>query len=144
MNLASGGTQANSLIPEVVEDAVHNNHKDQSVITKTIDDVVDEYDLKSVDMISLTINGAEPNALKGGLNTINKYRPRLRFAGWYVRNGKSVASVCRPLLEELGYQVLINHNNGVMACALEKATFVVGLIMVFCFSDQNNWVTAII
>jgi FkbM family methyltransferase len=119
MNLASGGTQANSLIPEVVEDAVHN-HKDQSVITKTIDDVVDEYDLKSVDMISLTINGAEPNALKGGLNTINKYRPRLRFAGWYVRNGKSVASVCKPLLEELGYQVLINQNNGVMACALEK------------------------
>lgn len=119
MNLASGGTQANSLIPEVVEDAVHN-HKDQSVHTKTIDDVVDEYDLKSVDMISLTINGAEPNALKGGLNTIKKYRPRLRFAGWYVRDGKSVASVCRPLLEELGYQVLINHNNGVMACAIEK------------------------
>ena len=119
MNLASGGTQANSLISAVVKDAVHN-HKDQSVSTKTIDDIVDEHDLKSVDMISLTINGAEPNALRGALKTIKKHRPRLRFAGWYVRNGKSVASVCKPLLEELGYHVLINHNNGVMACALEK------------------------
>ena len=119
MNLASGGTQANSLIPEVVEDAVHN-HKDQSVSTKTIDDVVDEYDLKSVDMISLTINGAEPNALKGALDTIKKYRPKLRFAGWYVRDGRSVASICKPMLEELGYRVVISHNNGVMACAKEK------------------------
>lgn len=119
MSLASGGTQANSLISEVVKDAV-NNHKDQSVSTKTIDDVVDEYDLKSVDMISLTINGAEPNALKGALDTIKKYRPRLRFAGWYVRDGRSVASICKPMLEELGYRVVISHNNGVMACAKEK------------------------
>ena len=119
MNLASGGTQANSLISDVVKDVVHN-HKEQSVFTKTIDDIVTEHDLKSVDMISLTINGAEPNALKGALDTIKKHRPRLRFAGWYVRDGKSVASVCKPLLEELGYHVQISQNNGVMACAEEK------------------------
>ena len=119
MNLASGGTQANSLISEVVKDAV-NNHRNQSVSTKTIDDVVDEYDLESVDMISLTINGAEPNALKGALDTIKKYRPRLRFPGWYVRDGRSVASICKPMLEGLGYQVVISQNNGVMACAKEK------------------------
>lgn len=119
MNLASGGTQANSLIPDVVMDAVHK-HKEQSVLTKTIDDIVDEHGLKSVDMISLTINGAEPNALRGALNTIKRYRPRLRFAGWYLRDGESVASLCKPFLEELGYDVLVSNNNGVLACPSEE------------------------
>lgn len=119
MSMASGGTQANSLIPDVVMDAV-DNHKDRPVLTKTVDDIVNEQGLKSVDMISLTVNGAEPNALKGALSTIKKHRPRIRFAGWYVRDGESVASLCKPFLEELGYHVLISHNNGVLACATEE------------------------
>ena len=78
----------------------------------------------------------QSQTLRGALKTIKKHRPRLRFAGWYVRNGKSVASVCKPLLEELGYHVLINHNNGVMACAMEKLPSV-GLNRVFLFTDQK-------
>ena len=70
-------------------------------------------------MISLTINGAEPNAIMGAQKTLKKYRPRLRFAGWYKIGDRTVASICKPMLEEIGYYVATSKNNGVLACAAE-------------------------
>ena len=118
-NLASGGTQANSLLPHVVRE-VDRSHSFKTVFTKTIDDIVDELQLDNVDMISLTINGAEPNAIMGAQKTLKKYRPRLRFAGWYKIGDRTVASICKPMLEEIGYYVSISKNNGVLAVATEE------------------------
>lgn len=117
-NLASGGSQANSLLPHVVKE-VDRNHSNKTVSTQTIDDIVEELQLEHVDMISLTINGAEPNAIMGAQKTLKKYRPRLRFAGWYKIGDRTVASICKPMLEEIGYYVSTSKNNGVLACAAE-------------------------
>ena len=84
-------------------DRSHENFK--TVFTKTIDDIVDELQLDNVDAVSLTINGAEPNAIMGAQKTLKKYRPRLRFAGWYKIGDRTVASICKPMLEEIGYYV---------------------------------------
>lgn len=117
-SLASGGTQANSLLPHVIKQSTQN-HSYKLVLTKKIDDIVEELKLENVDMISLTINGAEPEAIMGAQKTLKKYRPRLRFAGWYKIGDRTVASICKPMLKEIGYHVAVSKNNGVLACAVE-------------------------
>ena len=119
MELASGGVQANSLIPHIVAD-VTKDYKSQAILTKTIDQLVDELKLTKVDMISLTINGAEPEALAGAQNTIKKMRPRIRLAGWYEINGQRISRICEEMLNKHNYFVFVGPRNGLMAIPKEK------------------------
>ena len=119
MSFASGGVQANSLITHVVADAT-KDYKSRSITTKAIDDLVDELGLSKVDMISLTINGAEPKALAGAKNTITNMRPRIRLAGWYKVDGQRIARICEEILNNHNYFVFIGPRNGLMAIPREK------------------------
>ena len=122
MDLVSGGVQANSLIPGIVAD-VTKNYSRHPVLTKTIDDLVEDLKLKRVDMLSLTINGAEPEALRGAANTLKKMRPRIRLAGWYQIDGQSIASICKDILDQYDYFVYVGQRNGLMAIPREKICF---------------------
>lgn len=51
-----------------------------SAETLTIDDMVKEHNLDKVDFIKMDIEGAEPEALKGAVETIKKFRPTMSIA----------------------------------------------------------------
>jgi FkbM family methyltransferase len=51
-----------------------------STTTLTIDELVEREKLSRVDYIKMDIEGAEPNALKGALDTIKRFRPKLAIA----------------------------------------------------------------
>ena len=104
--------QANSLIKEIQDwDGAY------SVKTITIDELVEEQDLNSVSMLSLTLNGAEVEALEGAAETISRFKPRIRLAGWYKRDGKLICDLTKAQLESYGYKVYIGPRNGV--CAID-------------------------
>ena len=71
-------------------------------------------------MISLTLNGAEVEALNGATRTISNLRPRIRLAGWYQRNNEFICDVCKQYLEKLDYFVYIGKKKGVLAIPKEK------------------------
>jgi len=51
--------------------------------TLTIDDFVKQNNISKVDFIKMDIEGAEPAALSGALQTIKKYRPKLAIANYH-------------------------------------------------------------
>jgi FkbM family methyltransferase len=50
------------------------------VRTKSIDDLVLEKNIQKIDFIKMDIEGAEPNALKGAVDTIKRFKPVLAIA----------------------------------------------------------------
>ena len=66
-------------------------------------------------MLSLTLNGAEVEALEGARQTITNLRPRIRLAGWYSRGDKRIAEITREQLSNLGYKVFIGVRGNTMA-----------------------------
>lgn len=64
----------------------------------TIDVLFDELRLSRVDFIKMDIEGAEKQALRGGVNTIKKFRPRMALASEHLPDDpeqipKAVASI---------------------------------------------------
>jgi FkbM family methyltransferase len=57
-----------------------------STTSLTIDDFVKQKGIKKVDFIKMDIEGAEQLALKGAVNTIKKYRPKLAVAIYHSIN----------------------------------------------------------
>ena len=110
MDLQSGYAQANSLVEEV-----HRADGVETVETITIDRIVDEYNLAKVDMLSLTLNGAEIEALNGARRTLDAFGPRIRLAGWYSREGKKIWQHTKAILEDHGYRVFVGPRGNVMA-----------------------------
>ncbi|MEQ8667349.1 MAG: FkbM family methyltransferase [Rhodospirillales bacterium] len=112
MELESDFAQANTLVGEV-----HKGRYTQEVETITIDRIVGDHGLKKLDMISLTLNGAEIEALDGATNALQTFKPRVRLAGWYTRDGKRIADHVRPVLERFGYRVFVGPRGNVLALA---------------------------
>ena len=110
LELESGFAQANSLVSEV-----HRGEERQRVRTVAIDTLVAEFAMPRVDMISLTLNGAEVEALEGAAETLASLRPRIRLAGWYQRSGRLIADITREQLERHGYRVFVGSRGNVMA-----------------------------
>lgn len=52
-------------------------YREFTVETCTIDQLVQEFDLKRLDLVKMDIQGAEYNALQGATNTLRKHRPIL-------------------------------------------------------------------
>lgn len=48
--------------------------------TVSIDDFVRQNNIQKIDLIKMDIEGAEPKALKGGIETIKKFKPKLAIA----------------------------------------------------------------
>ena len=107
-----GKRQGNSLINELAFDKEKDGSEVECV---NVDSIVEEYDLKKVDFVSLTLNGAEPEALQGMKNTLSNFSPRLRIAGWYKRDGVRIGNLCKNILDIFGYETIIGPHFNVFA-----------------------------
>lgn len=85
LELNTGHAQANSAFSEIAP-----SETKQKVRTVTIDGVAREHGLKRLDVLSLTLNGAEPEAIDGASDVLTRLRPRIRAAGWYLRDGEPI------------------------------------------------------
>jgi FkbM family methyltransferase len=94
----------------------HNSAADSFVIEKkgwgavekvpltTIDKLVAELQLEKVDFVKMDIEGAEPNALQGGVETIRKFQPRLAISVYHqADHPKRVPQLVKQALDK--YQV---------------------------------------
>jgi len=110
MDLNTSEFQANSLIGKDILDKNNENilnaKNKEFTETITIDSLVDKFSLKKVNFVSLTINGAEPEAIEGMKNTLYNFKPRIRLAGWYVR-GKPIWKLCSEKLKKFDYDVTV-------------------------------------
>jgi FkbM family methyltransferase len=105
------GRQANSLISEVV-----SSENEIQIPTTAIDSILKGVGMDSVDRISITINGAEVEAVQGMMSTAKQSKNiRISLAGWYKRDGRRIADIVSPLLQEYGLHVAIGREGGVLA-----------------------------
>lgn len=85
--------------------------KDQfsgSVKTQTIDSFVDEHKIARIDFIKLDIEGAELYALKGALQTLKKFKPKLAIAIYHSMDDfVQIPEWINSL--ELGYKLYLGH-----------------------------------
>jgi len=114
LDLNVGDAQANSLVGEVVA-----GNRSQQVQAWTIDGLVKKYELERVSMVSLTLNGAEVEALEGAVTTLEELRPRIRLAGWYDRGGVPVWQSTRDFLVKHRYEVFVGPRGSVTAMPLD-------------------------
>lgn len=83
------------------------NH-DGISITKTIDDLVSENKLEKIDFIKMDIEGAEPYALKGAVETIKKFKPTLAIAIYHsIDDIINIPAWINSL--NLGYKFYLGH-----------------------------------
>ncbi|WP_298903215.1 FkbM family methyltransferase [uncultured Psychroserpens sp.] len=84
--------------------------EDQTGTTKTIsiDDFVNSKSLDTVDFIKMDIEGAEPVALEGAIETIKRFRPKLAIAIYHSMN--DFAKIPNWILDlDLDYEIHIGH-----------------------------------
>jgi len=107
--------QANTLVSEVAQ-----GQEQSEVETVSIDHLCARLGLPRLDMLSLTLNGAEVEALEGASKTLSDLRPRIRLAGWYSRGGRKIWQITKDQLERQGYEVFVGGHGNVMALPLER------------------------
>lgn len=73
--------------------------------------------LEKVSLVSLTINGAELEAIRGMRRTLNLHRPKTVVAGWYKRDGVAICDLAARELDSLGYQSAIGSRGRLSAWA---------------------------
>lgn len=76
--------------------------------TLTIDDLVSQKSLQTVDFIKLDIEGAELSALRGAINTLKSFRPKLAVALYHKT--EDFNTIPRFISElDLGYKFYLSH-----------------------------------
>ncbi len=79
-----------------------------STTTLTIDDFVAGHGLTKVDFIKMDIEGAESFALKGALETIRKFRPKLAIATYHSLD--DFVNIPQWIIDlGLGYELFLGH-----------------------------------
>lgn len=71
---------------------------------------IDSFQFEKVDFIKLDVEGHELNVLKGGINTILKFKPVIFFECWDINSHhwKNIPNTCNELMEyiiSLGYVI---------------------------------------
>lgn len=87
-----------------------------------LDDFVQKLSSLPISFVKLIIEGSEPEALRGGWNTIKKYKPPIFLEvtrTWWGEHGYSVEDVLADL-QTLGYQFKIEQNNELINYIAEK------------------------
>lgn len=79
-----------------------------TVKTVCIDDVVREHNLSRVDFIKMDIEGSEPRALNGALETIKKFKPKLAIAIYHGMDDFTNIPLWIHNLN-LGYKLYLEH-----------------------------------
>lgn len=103
--------QANSLL-----DGIIRPQTSIPVESTTIDEVINDLGISTVNAVSLTLNGAEIEAIEGMKLTLSKSRQiRVSAAGWYERHGIKISTIITPLLTEAGLHVRTGKGGLVLA-----------------------------
>ncbi len=107
----------NSLNEGVLEKLGHSGFKEISVQTKRIDEILKEQSINKIDKMNITINGGEMKALKSMRDVLKSANNMtITLAGWYIaEDGRKICDVVRPLLEEMGFDVLTGELGRVLA-----------------------------
>lgn len=106
----SSQRQANAIDAEVVPGKVVS-----SVKTTTLGELTTELG-RAVDLASLTVNGAEVEAIDGLFRVpTDKLPKRIIAPGWYRKNGMLRSEFLTSSLEKLGYRVVKTTGNFVLA-----------------------------
>jgi FkbM family methyltransferase len=84
------------------------SESDLQIVSQSIDNFVEERQLRKVDFIKMDIEGAELTALRGARNTIERYRPKLAISLYhsfddYINIPKYLSSL------GCGYQFYVDH-----------------------------------
>jgi FkbM family methyltransferase len=79
-----------------------------STTTLSIDDFVHKKKLLKVDFIKMDIEGAEPKALEGAIETIKKFRPKLAIAIYHSMDDLTNIPMWISNLN-LGYKIYLGH-----------------------------------
>jgi len=79
-----------------------------STTTISIDDFVKKYNVTKVDFIKMDIEGAEPYALQGAIETIKTFKPKLAIAIYHSMD--DMVNIPNWILDlNLGYEIFIDH-----------------------------------
>lgn len=79
-----------------------------NVISKTLDDIVDENKLERVDVIKMDVEGYEAKVLQGGLKTLKNFNPQIlfEFANWAEETAIGInAGDSQRILRGYGYNL---------------------------------------
>ena len=74
----------------------------------SIDDLVQKENMSKVDFIKMDIEGAEPKALLGAINTIKRFKPKLAISIYHNLNDYSQIATWIDNLRQ-GYRFYIRH-----------------------------------
>jgi FkbM family methyltransferase len=86
------------------------------VTTITVDEIVATENLPGIDRISVTVNGAEVETIKGAAQTLrNSRNPRISLAGWFKRDGVRICDIVAPLLRSSRLNVAVGSRGSVFA-----------------------------
>jgi FkbM family methyltransferase len=90
------------------------NNKICTIDVKLLDDIIDDFSLKKIDVIKIDVEGSELPILQGALKTIEKYKPKLIIEineETFVAGGYHKENVLE-LLNKYGYTFSIIKRNG--------------------------------
>lgn len=111
LSLYKESNQRNSLVEELLD----NVEKSEKIEVDSVDNILKKLDINQVDFITMEINAAEIEALKGMKNVLMQDDIRIIAAGWYEYNGKPAWKKMKEILEEYGFTVYIGVQNRVYA-----------------------------
>ena len=97
--------QINEAANSVVLDAPHPTKPKVRVPLTTIDHLVAELKLPRVDFIKMDIEGAEKPALKGGAETIKRFRPRMSLSSEHLKDDfTAIPALVRSIEPDYSYK----------------------------------------
>jgi FkbM family methyltransferase len=86
----------------------------------TLDNLLNEWGIKPIDLLFLTVNGAEIEAIEGLCQCLPQVKG-IFVAAPYERDGNPNSDICRVLLKERGCRILSSSNlNRVIALGLQS------------------------
>ena len=107
--IAEAGHEGQNTIGETISNPKVRTAGHESVRMTTLDRLVDEHDLKRVDVVKLDVEGSEVDALLGGVEMIARDRPLLMVEAEEERlasQGRTKDEL-RSVLGELGYRLFV-------------------------------------
>lgn len=90
---------------------IKNIFKTETVITETLDHYCTKYDIKP-NLIKIDVEGNELKVFKGGLNILQKYKPKIIVEIEAVHVGKEKVLETFEFLKSIGYEGKIVHDKG--------------------------------
>jgi FkbM family methyltransferase len=98
----------NDFGPASTIQSVYNKKHNIEISTITIDDLVSRRNIQKIDLIKMDIEGAETFALKGAMETIKKFKPKLAIS---VYHSLTDFFEIPKLIDELnlGYKFYLDH-----------------------------------